>query len=102
MDSCTFLCSSVSCKLEADSLAMTVAPALSPSLPCTSATLCQTSPWAFLYLLAKRRSLLAAISGQAANLSNASLPRFTQRPCSTQKEEIGTWPDLGETIKSML
>jgi hypothetical protein len=101
----------VSCKELGEAAAAVGAPRLSASLRCTSCTPlhifccgsatprgdCAAGAWAASFMAREGRAVV-----ELAKLSAFSLPRFCQRPCSTQNEAIGTGPDFRPSTISTL
>src|SRR5208283_1482075 len=92
--------SRVSCRLEADSAARTLASTLLASRSCVVATFAQTSPWLFRYMAANFNSLVERQFEEELKQIRLSPPRFFQRPLSTHSDASGILPDWGGTIRS--
>src|SRR6516162_5507983 len=100
MASTTFLCSRVSSRLDFDSPACTSALTFFLRSICVLETFSHTACCDIPLRAAILSPLLARQFIELLNCPAASLPRWVQRPASTQKEANGSLPDLGGTIES--
>src|SRR6185295_18436627 len=94
------LFSSASCRLDGESAPLTRAPTLALSLSWATVTSFQTSLCEDFSLAANFTSRLGAEFDEELNTVEASLPRWLQRPCSTQKASIEITPECGGRIRS--
>src|SRR5436190_18727176 len=77
-------------------------PAVVASLARDTATLLQTCDCAPFSRTAIFKSLDGTVSVEALNCMTGSAPRFVQRPCSTQNDEIGSLPECAGRTKSVV
>src|SRR5712691_3370575 len=95
---CTALFSNANWRLDSEAEPLTRVPTFWLSLSWATVTFSQTAPCDLELFAASLRSLVATTPAELLNTPTCSLPRRLQRPCSTQKADIGIFPDLAGTI----